>query len=62
MAQDLYDNNYYRVLEEVAKEMESDSVSIVAKQMKETEFLKQKSNQYHKLISAMKVSYTTYNA
>ena len=45
-----------RVLGEVAKELKQNQATTVAKQMREAEFLKQKSGQYHKLVSTLKAS------
>lgn len=45
---------HQRVLAEVSEEMNS-KAPIIAKQRKESEFLKQKAGQYQKLVSAMKV-------
>ena len=45
----------FRVLSEVGKELDTQQTSVVAKQAREVEFLKQKTTQYHKLVSNMKV-------
>ncbi len=51
---------YYRVLGEVAEELKV-QVPTVAKQIKETEFLKQKTKQYHGLITSMQASCYEYS-
>ena len=49
---------YYRVLAEVGEEMKS-KAPLIAKQKKESEFLKQKAGHYQKLVSAMTVRKST---
>ena len=48
-----------RVLAELGEEMNAQA-PVIAKQKKESEFLRQKAGHYHKLVSAMTVGYNNY--